>query len=150
MDTQVRLSSEQAPQSAAKCAIMREVPYREAVAPSTGPRFRRAVISPSPSHCCSLCTKPQACLLGDRQAHLLLPRGDARPLALVDSYGETRRTLEGYVDADGSMAKDRRAITSYAFLTKGGAVSWSSKRLEIILLSTTESEYVAANQRRAA
>ena len=60
------------------------------------------------------------------------------------SYGETRCTLEGYADADGSMAEDRRAITGYAFLIDGGAVSWSSKRQEIISLSTTESEYVAA------
>ena len=60
------------------------------------------------------------------------------------SYGETKRTLEGYADADGSMSEDRRAISGYAFLIDGGAVSWSSKRQEIVSLSTTESEYVAA------
>jgi len=60
------------------------------------------------------------------------------------SYGEARRMLVGYTDADGSMAEDRRAISGYAFLIDGGAVSWSSKRQEIISLSTTESEYVAA------
>jgi hypothetical protein len=52
--------------------------------------------------------------------------------------------LEGYADADGSMAEDRRAVSGYAFLVNGGAVSWSAKRQEIISLSTTESEYVAA------
>ena len=60
------------------------------------------------------------------------------------SYGETRRTLTGYTDADGSMGEDRRAISGYAFLIDRGAVSWSSKRQEIVSLSTTESEYVAA------
>ena len=50
----------------------------------------------------------------------------------------------GYADADGSMAEDRRAITGYAFLIDSGAVSWSSKRQEIVSLSTTESEYVVA------
>ena len=42
------------------------------------------------------------------------------------------------------MAEDRRAITGYAFLIDGGAVSWSSKRQEIVLLLITESEYMAA------
>ena len=42
------------------------------------------------------------------------------------------------------MAKDRHAISGYAFLLHGGAVLWSAKWQEIISLSTTESEYVAA------
>ncbi len=42
------------------------------------------------------------------------------------------------------MAEDRHAIMGYTFLIDGGAVSWSSKRQEIVSLSTTESEYVAA------
>ena len=56
----------------------------------------------------------------------------------------TKSELEGYADADSSMAEDRKAISGYAFLVNGGAVSWSAKRQEIISLSTTESEYVAA------
>ena len=59
-------------------------------------------------------------------------------------YGGAPSVLIGYVDADGSMAEDRRAILGYTFLIDGGAVSWSSKKQEIISLSTTESEYVAA------
>src|SRR5258708_614722 len=59
------------------------------------------------------------------------------------SYGETKCALEGYANADGSMAKDRHAITGYAFLIDGSAISWSSKQQEIVLLSTMESEYVA-------
>jgi hypothetical protein len=52
--------------------------------------------------------------------------------------------LIGYTDADGSMGKDRKAISGYAFLIDGGAICWSSKKQEIVSLSTTESEYVAA------
>ena len=48
------------------------------------------------------------------------------------------------MDVDGSMAEDRKAISGCAFLVNGGAVSWSAKWQEIILLLTTESEYVAA------
>ena len=60
------------------------------------------------------------------------------------SYSNTVKELEDYADADGSMAEDRKAISGYAFLILGGAISWSVKRQEIISLSTTESKYVAA------
>ena len=63
------------------------------------------------------------------------------------TYSETKHTLEGYMDVDGSMGKDRQAVSGYAFLIDSGAVSWSSKQQEIVLLSTTESEYVAATHR---
>jgi transposase InsO family protein len=142
MDTQVRLSSEQSPKSAAEFAAMRDVPYREAVgalnwaALSTRPDIAFAVSTvarfaaePGPAH-------------WEAVKRIFRYLAGTRDLWL--SYGETRRTLEGYADADGSMAEDRRAITGYAFLIDGGAVSWSSKRQEIVSLSTTESEYVAA------
>ena len=59
------------------------------------------------------------------------------------TYGGQQKELKGYADADGSMAEDRHAISGYAFLLHGGAVSWAAKRQEIVSLSTTESEYVA-------
>ncbi len=59
-------------------------------------------------------------------------------------YGEQKCALLGYTDADGSMAEDQRAVSGYAFLIDGGAVSWSSKWQELVSLLTTESEYVAA------
>ena len=42
------------------------------------------------------------------------------------------------------MHEDRRAISGYAFLIDGGAVSWSTKRQDTISLLTMEAEYVAA------
>jgi hypothetical protein len=56
----------------------------------------------------------------------------------------TTEELQGYADADGSMAEDRQAISRYAFIIHDGAVLWSAKRQEIVSLSTTKSEYVAA------
>ena len=60
------------------------------------------------------------------------------------TFGGIEKELVGYADADGSMNKDRHALSGYVFLVDGGAVSWSTKRQEIVSLSTTESEYVAA------
>ena len=54
------------------------------------------------------------------------------------------KELNGYADADGNTAEDRHAISGYAFLLHSGAVSWTTKHQEIISLSTTESEYIAA------
>ena len=36
-------------------------------------------------------------------------------------YGMSKMDLTGYADADGSMAKDRYAISGYAFLIHSGA-----------------------------
>jgi hypothetical protein len=42
------------------------------------------------------------------------------------------------------MHEDRKAVSGYAFMIDGGAVSWCMKKQEIISLSTTEVEYVVA------
>jgi hypothetical protein len=39
------------------------------------------------------------------------------------AYGGDEKELLGYADADGSMAEDRHAISGYAFILHGGAVS---------------------------
>jgi transposase InsO family protein len=141
-DTQVRLTLEQAPADADEFAVMHDMPYREAVgalnwvALATRPDIAFAV-----STVARFSANPG-------MAHWNAVKRVFRYLAgtcdLWLTYSEARRTLVGYADADGSMSEDRRAITGYAFLIDGGAVSWSSKKQEIISLSTTESEYVAA------
>ena len=59
-------------------------------------------------------------------------------------YGGEKRGLVGYVDADGISQEHRRAISGFVFLVDGGAVTWSSKKQELVTLSTTEAEYVTA------
>lgn len=60
------------------------------------------------------------------------------------TYGSERHGLEGFTDADGATQEHRRAISGYAFLIDGGAISWSSRKQELVTLSTAEAEYVAA------
>jgi hypothetical protein len=57
-------------------------------------------------------------------------------------YGSTDDGLKGYMDMDGSSQEHRHAISGYAFLVTEGAISWSSKKQELVTLSTAESEYV--------
>lgn len=54
--------------------------------------------------------------------------------------------LEGYTNANGLLQEHRlgHAVSRYIFLVNGGAVSWSSKKQELTMLSMAESEYVAA------
>jgi hypothetical protein len=40
--------------------------------------------------------------------------------------------LEGYCDADGMTQEGRQAFSGYAFLIDGGAVSWSSRKQELV------------------
>jgi hypothetical protein len=142
MDTQVRLTSEQAPSTPADFTAMRNVPYHKAVsmlnwavlAMRPDIAFAIAMVArfganPGPAHW---------------EAVKWIFHYLARMCDLWLSYGETRHVLEGYTNMDGSMAEDCRAITGYVFLIDGGAVSWSSKQQEIILLSMMESEYITA------
>jgi hypothetical protein len=142
MDPSIRLTSDQSPATTAEHAIMRDKPYREAVG-----ALNWAALTTRPDIAFAVATVTRFA------ANPGIPHWEAvkqifRYLKgthdLWLTYGETSRVLEGYADADGSMGEDRRAVTGYAFLIDSGAVSWSSKRQEIVSLSTTESEYVAA------
>lgn len=55
-------------------------------------------------------------------------------------FGGQVKELIGYADADGSIGKDWHALSGYAYLINGSAVSWSMKRQEIVSLLTTESK----------
>ena len=63
---------------------------------------------------------------------------------LALTYGGAKHSLEGFTDADGASHDHQHAISGYAFLLDGGAISWSSEKQELVTLSTTEAEYMAA------
>jgi len=60
------------------------------------------------------------------------------------TYSGEQHGLEGYTDVDGATQEHRHAISGYTFLFNGGAISWSSRKQELVTLSTAEVEYVAA------
>src|SRR6202522_1567400 len=60
------------------------------------------------------------------------------------TYGKRgTRGMEAFVDADGATQEDRRAISGFVITIDGGAVSWMSKKQELVPLSTMKGEYVA-------
>ena len=62
----------------------------------------------------------------------------------VLTYGNERHDLIGFTDADGASQEHRHAISGFTFLIDGAAISWASRKQELVTLSTAEAEYVAA------
>jgi hypothetical protein len=59
-------------------------------------------------------------------------------------FGGNKKTLlEGYCDANWASQPHRHSISGYLFYYGVGAVSWSSKKQNIVTLSSTEAKYVA-------
>lgn len=142
MDPSIHLSTDQSPKSTTEVARMQRIPYREAVgtlmyaAIGTRPDIAFAV------QALSKFSKDPG------EAHWEAVKRVFRYLKSTQNlwltFGDQGDALKGYADADGNMSEDRRAVSGFAFIINGGAVSWSAKRQEIVMLSTTESEYVAA------
>ena len=142
MDPATRLTSAQSPSTTEEFATMKNVPYHEAVG-----SLMYATLGTHPDICYAVQTvsrfnnKPG---LAHWEAVKRIFRYLSGTKGLWLGYGGQAKELSGYVDVDGSMNEDRKVISGYAFMINGGAVSWSTKRQELISLSTTESEYIAA------
>jgi hypothetical protein len=57
--------------------------------------------------------------------------------------GEKNTLIEGFCDSDWASQKHRHLISGYSFHFGMGAISWSSKKQNIVALSSTEAEYIA-------
>ena len=62
-------------------------------------------------------------------------------------YRGSEFIVKGYVDSDftGDLDK-RKSTTGYVFTLAGAAISWVSKLQTVVILSTTEAEYIVATQ----
>lgn len=142
MDPSIHFSKDQCPKTPEEIADMARIPYREAIG---------SLIY------CAVATRPDIAFPTSLLAQYMENPGRVHWEAVKRifrylsgtkdwrlTYGTTDKFLEGYTDADGSSQEHRHAISGYVFLINGGAVSWSSKKQELVTLSTAESEYVAA------
>jgi hypothetical protein len=132
METNIKLTTAQSPKTPHEIARMRDVPYIEGVG-----SLMWACLGTRPDIAFSVTTLSRFSK-NPGEAHWAAAKRVLRYLKgtkdLYLTFGGRDKGLVGYADADGSMAEDRRAITGYAFLLNGGAVSWSSKRQEIVSL----------------
>ena len=141
MDPNVQLSRT-CPMSITNTAHMKNIPYRAAVgllmylAIATRPNIAFTISTitqfsqdPRPKH-------------WEAVKHIYRYLLGMKKLALTFRVG--KQGLEGFTDADGASQEHHHAISGYAYILDGGAVSWASKKQELVTLSTTEAEYVAA------
>ena len=142
MDPNTKLTSAQSPSTTKEIAAMRNVPYHEAVG-----SLMYTTLGTRPDICFAIQTVSRfnsnpGLVHWEAVKRIFCYLKGMKDLWL--GYGGATKELVGYADADGSMGEDCKAISGYAFLINGGAISWSTKRQELISLSTTESEYIAA------
>lgn len=142
MDPNMTYSKDQCPTDPREIAHMKNVPYREAIG-----SLMYAAIGTRPDISFAVSTLSQS-LDNPGQIHWDAVKRIFRYLLGTKgwrlTYGGEQTNLIGYTDADGASQPHRRAISGYAFLIDGGAVSWSSRKQELVTLSTAEAEYVAA------
>ncbi|KAL2476496.1 cysteine-rich RLK (RECEPTOR-like protein kinase) 8 [Abeliophyllum distichum] len=68
-------------------------------------------------------------------------------LGLIFVTCNERVILKGFVDADFAGDNDiRKSTSAYVFILCGTCISWKPHLQPIVALSTTESEYIAANE----
>lgn len=142
MDPGLKLSRDQSPKSVAEAAHMKNVPYRAAVG-----SLMHLTVGTRPDIAFAVSTVAQfnnAPGVAHWEAVKQIYRYLAGTKTFALTFGITESGLVGYTDADGATQEHRRAISGYVYLLDGGAISWTSRKQELVTLSTAEAEYVAA------
>lgn len=85
-----------------------------------------------------------------KEEHMLIAKRVLRYLKGTFDYGvfygrSSNTNLLGYTDSDYARdMEDRKSTSGYVFMLNGAAICWSSRKQDIVTLSSTEAEYVAA------
>ena len=141
MDPNVQLSHTH-PRSIANTARMKNIPYRAAIG-----LLMYLAIATCPDIVFAISTVAQFSQdpgLKHWEAVKRIYRYLLGTRKLALTFGAGKQGLKGFTDADRASQEHRHAISGYAYILDGGAVSWASKKQELVTLSTTEAEYVAA------
>ena len=142
MEPNTQFSIEQSPSTHKQVSQMQGVPYREAircilwlaVVSRLDITFAVGILSqfvqnPGPVH-------------WEAVKRVIVYLGTTKNLWLTFG-GKSETIVEGYCNADWASQKHRHLILGYSFHFGQGVISWSSKKQNIIALSSTKAEYIA-------
>jgi hypothetical protein len=119
---------------------MRKVPYREAIS-----SLIYASVTTQPDITYAVSTLSQF-LDNPGNAHWEAVKRIFRYLSgtrsLELTFGSKHHDLVRYLDADSATQDHWHAISGHVFLINGRAISWSSRKQELVTLSTAKAEYV--------
>jgi Reverse transcriptase (RNA-dependent DNA polymerase) len=142
MDANAKFTIQQCPMTLNQVACMNGIPYSKAIGsilwatvvsrPDTAYAvgiLSQFIQNPGPAH-------------WDGVKRVVSYLGSTKGLWLT--FGGIKETLlEGYCDADWASQPHRHSISGFSFHYGHGAISWSSKKQNVITLSSTEAEYIA-------
>jgi hypothetical protein len=134
------------PQTISDIARMKNIPYREGIG-----SLMYAFVGTRLDSAFAVATLAQFSenpgqLHWDVIKHIFHYLNGMKKLVLTYRGNGKGQGLEDFSDADGTLQEHWHVITGYVFLINRGAVSWSSKKQELVTLSTTEAEYVTSSQ----
>ena len=141
MDPGITFSKDQSPSTLTQEFWMQDVPYAQAIGCVLWPIviscldalfavriLSQSIQNPGPAH-------------WEGVKRITTYLGNMKNLWLTFSrHGNT--TLDGFCDADWAGQPHRHLISGYSFHMGMGAITWSSKKQYIVMLSSTEAEYI--------
>ncbi|KAD2393217.1 hypothetical protein E3N88_40194 [Mikania micrantha] len=140
------LSRSQCPSSKVEQERMNGVPYASAIG-----SIMYAMICTRPDVSCAL-SMTSRYQQNPGNSHWMAVKGilkyhrNTKDMFLTYGSGEEELVVKGYTDASFQTDRDdSRSQSGYVFIMNGGAVSWKSSKQDVVALSTTESEYIAAS-----
>jgi hypothetical protein len=136
MDPNVQLSTNHCPTSVKEITAMKHVPYCETIGSLMWVTVGMCPNIMFPIGVLSKFLDNPRLAHWEMVKHIVHYLQGTRDWHLTYSAGKLR--LEGYSDSDRMSQEHRRAISGYVFIIDGGVVSWSSKKQELVMLSTTE------------
>ena len=148
MDPGIHLTKSQSPTAEDEKDDMANIPYRELIGSLM---YAAVAMRPNITHTITALSQflenPGHAHWQAAQRVLKYLKGTADfslTYGLADSVGMPAGKPVGYTNADFASQEHQHSVLGYVFLMHGGAVSWSSKTQAVIVLSSTEAEYIAS------